>query len=87
VVYAQPIPVEVSIRLPRAQADRDAAVRDADVVHLLAALALDRVVVDLAPRGEQLLVEGQRPLERRHDQVDVIHERGHRVSVGAWLRG
>jgi hypothetical protein len=39
---------------------------------VLAALALDRGLVDVAERAQQLGVEGQRPVEVADHQVQVV---------------
>jgi hypothetical protein len=57
-------------------AQAEGAVRAVQVVDRLAPFAFDLAVTVPAERAEQLTVEGQAPLDRRDDEVDVMKAGG-----------
>jgi hypothetical protein len=71
------------------QADRAAPIAAEQVVDRLASLALDLVNPSPAKRSQQLTVEGQAPVKRADDEVQVVDTAhaavlatGRRVKVG-----
>src|SRR5919106_3826883 len=64
-----------ALRLLRAQSDRATPIAMKEVVNRLASLALDLVNPSPAKRSQQFAVEGEAPVERTDDEVQVVDPR------------